>query len=353
MKEAPAYSLEEIAELVGGRVIGDRNFRVTGMRSLREAERDEISIFTDRRYSDLLKTTRAGAVITGAELSSFSGHQLLVGRPDLAYARAAGLFAPQPTGFEGVHEGSFVHRSSRIGRQVTVHPGVYVGADAEIGDRVVLYPGVFVGDRVRIGEGTVVHPNVSILHDCTVGKHVILHAGTVVGADGFGFVKDGERNVKIPQIGSVRIDDHVEIGANSTIDRGALGTTWIQPGVKTDNLVQIAHNVVVGQDTLIVAQTGVSGSAEIGRCVVVGGQVGIGDHVRVGDRAMIGSQSGVAQSVEAGHVVSGTPAVPHRLWLKTSRLLTRLPALSERVRSLEKKVDTLVRRLDRWAETSK
>ncbi len=331
---------------MGGRVVGDGSFRVTGIRSLEEATEDQVSIFTDRRYRGLLETTQAGALITGKELTSFSGHQLVVDRPDLAYARTARMFASRPSGFEGIHEQSFIHGSSRIGRYVTVHPCVYVGEDVIIEDRVVLYPGVFVGDRARIGEGTVVYPNVSILHDCSVGREVVLHAGTVIGSDGFGFLKDGRTNVKIPQIGSVRIEDHVEIGANCTIDRGALGTTRIEQGVKTDNLVQIAHNVVIGQDTLIVAQTGVSGSAEIGECVLVGGQVGIGDHVKVGDRAMIGSQSGVAQSVESGDVVSGTPAIPHRLWLKTSRLLTRLPVLHERVRSLEKKVETLVRRLD-------
>ena len=345
MEGKRTHSLDEIAALAGGLVIGDGSFRVSGIRSLEEATEEEIAPFTDRRYLGLLETTRAGALIAGREVPAFPRHQVVVDRPDLASARAAGLFAPQASGFEGVHAQAFIHESSRLGRDVTVHPGVYVGEDSVIGDRVVLYPGVFVGDRVRIGDGTVVHPNVSVLHDCSVGSGVILHAGTVIGADGFGFVRDGDQSVKVPQIGAVRIDDDVEVGANCTIDRGALGTTWIKRGVKMDNLIQIAHNVVVGEGTVIVAQTGVSGSVEIGRGVVIGGQVGIGDHVSVGDRAMIGSQSGVAKSVEPGELVSGTPAVPHRLWLKTSRLLTRLPVLNERVRSLEKTVDALMRRL--------
>lgn len=340
------HTLGEIAELVGGRVVGDEAFEVSGIRALKDATEKDISFFTDRRYADQVQSTRAGALIVAEEMPSFTGHQLVVSRPDLAYARTAGLFAPPPGGLEGIHPNAFIHDTSRIGRNVTIHPGVYVGEEAVIGDRVTLYPGVFVGARVEIGEDTVVHPNVSILHDCSVGREVILHAGTVIGADGFGFLQDGGKSVKIPHIGSVRIDDRVEIGANCTIDRAAVGTTWVKEGVKTDNLVQIAHNVVVGEGTLIVAQTGISGSAEIGRGVVIGGQVGIGDHLKVGDGAMIGSQSGVAKSLEAGEVVSGTPAVSHRLWLKTSRLLTRLPLLSNRVRGLEKKVEELARLLD-------
>jgi UDP-3-O-[3-hydroxymyristoyl] glucosamine N-acyltransferase len=346
VEEELAHTLGEIAGLVGGRVVGDPGFEVNGISSLDEATRADISFFIDRRYSGRLKSTRAGALIVGSELPSFQGHQVVVARPDLAYARTAALFAPCSGEARGIHPDAFIHDTSRIGENVTIHPGVYVGEDAVIGDGVVLFPGVFVGARVRIGRGTVIHPNASVLHDCTVGREVILHAGTVVGADGFGFFQDGSGSVKIPHIGSVRIDDRVEIGANCTIDRAALGTTWIKEGVKTDNLVQIAHNVVVGEKTLIVAQTGISGSTSIGRGVVIGGQVGIGDHLTVGDRAMIGSQSGVAKSVEAGGVVSGTPAVSHRLWLKISRLLIRLPVLNSRVRSLERKVEELERRLE-------
>ncbi len=343
------HTLGEIAELVGGHVVGDEAFEVSGIRSLEDASPDDISFFADRRYQKQLQRTRAGALIVAEEQRSFPGHQLVVGRPDLAYAHTAWLFAPAQCGFRGIHPQAFLHNTSRIGRDVTIHPGVYVGEEATIGDRAVLYPGVFVGARVQIGEDTVIHPNVSILHDCFVGREVILHSGTVIGADGFGFLQDGRKIVKIPHIGSVRIDDRVEIGANCTIDRGALGTTWIKEGVKTDNMVQIAHNVVVGEGTLIVAQTAIAGSAEIGRGVVIGGQVGIGDHLKIGDGAMIGSQSGVAKSLEAGEVVSGTPAVPHRLWLKTSRLLTRLPLLNKKVKELEKKLEEITLRPDRRA----
>ena len=208
-----------------------------------------------------------------------------------------------------------------------------------------LFAGVFIGNRVKIGKRTVVYPNVTILEDCLIGKDVIIHAGTVIGSDGFGFVRDGTNAVKIPQIGIVQIDDNVEIGANNCIDRSALGRTWIKSGVKTDNLVQVAHNVVIGEGTLIVAQAGISGSVSVGRQVIIGGQVGISDHVDIGDRVMIGSQSGIAKSISSGEVVSGTPGMPHRLWLKTSGLIARLPRFNERLRRLEKKAEELEKRL--------
>jgi len=216
-----------------------------------------------------------------------------------------------------------------------------VGAGAEIGDEVILFPGVFVGDRVRIGAGSVLYPNVTVLGGCLLGRNVILHAGTVVGADGFGFVRDGARSVKVPQLGIVQIDDDCEIGANSCIDRAAFGKTWIRRGVKTDNLVQVGHNVVIGEDTIIVAQAGISGSVKVGREAIIGGQVGIRDHVEIGDRVMIASQSGVAKSIPEGRIVSGSPTMPHRVWLKTTGLIPRLPRLFDRLRTLEKRVETL------------
>jgi UDP-3-O-[3-hydroxymyristoyl] glucosamine N-acyltransferase len=234
-----------------------------------------------------------------------------------------------------------------MGNNVSVYPSVYVGDRAEIGDDVILFPGVFVGDRVKIGKRTVLFPNVTVMHDCTIGNDVIIHAGCVIGADGFGFVRNGAANVKIPQLGIVQIDDQVEIGANSCIDRAALGKTWIRSGVKTDNLVQIAHNVVIGEDTVIVAQAAIGGSAHIGKQVVIGGQVAIADHVDISDRVMIGSQSGVPKSIPEGKVLSGTPAMPHRLWLKTSSLIPRLPDFFSRLRDLEKKLADLEKLLSR------
>lgn len=334
-------ALKEIADLVGGEVVGDDQVTITGINSLEEASQGEISFFGDPRYQENLKETKASALLVRAFTELYAGPQVVVPNPALAYARVARLFAPPPSRFTGISEKAFIHKSASIGQDVCIHPSVHVGEEAVIGDRTTLYPGVFVGDRARIGWGTLIHANVSILHDCIIGNEVIIHAGSVIGSDGFGFVRDGHINVKIPQIGYVQIDDQVEIGANNTVDRAALGKTWIKRGVKTDNLVHVAHNVVIGEDTLIVALTGISGSVNIGREVVIGGQVGIVDHISIGDRVMIGSQSGVAKSISSGQVVTGTPTMPHRLWLRTTRVIPRLPEMYDRLRRLEKKVEKL------------
>jgi UDP-3-O-[3-hydroxymyristoyl] glucosamine N-acyltransferase len=340
-QEDSGFTLKEIAERMTGEVIGDGEIRINGINSLAEAAEGEISFFTSPRYKDQLIQTKASALLVPRRLDLFSGSQVIVPNPALAYARVAELFALPPARYPGISDRAFIQQSASVGNDVSVYPSVYVGDRAEIGDEVILFPGVFVGDRVRIGKRTVLSPNVTVMHDCIIGNDVVIHAGCVIGADGFGFVRDGDANVKIPQLGIVQIDDQVEIGANSCIDRAAFGKTWIRSGVKTDNLVQIAHNVVIGEDTVIVAQAAIGGSARIGKQVVIGGQAAVSDHVEISDRAMIGSQSGVPKSVPRGGVVSGTPAMAHRLWLKTSSLITKLPDLVARLRDLEKRLTDL------------
>jgi UDP-3-O-[3-hydroxymyristoyl] glucosamine N-acyltransferase len=338
-------SLKKIANLVGGNVIGNDSFIIEGINSLDAATQGEISFFADRKYKESLRKTKASAIIVSEENLLFKGPQVVVSNPALAYAKVVSIFAPPVPRYPGISEQAVLHDSARIGKDVSIFPLVYVGEEASIGNDAVLFPGVFIGDRVRIGNGTVVYPNVTILQDCQIGNNVIIHAGTVIGSDGFGFVRDGAVSVKIPQIGTVRIDDDVEIGANSCIDRAALGKTWIKRGVKTDNLVHVAHNVVIGEDTIIVAQAAISGTVHIGSQVIIGGQVGISDHVEIGDRVMIGSQSGVPKSIPSGEVVSGTPAMPHRLWLKTSGIIRRLPQFNEHLRHLEKRVAELEKKI--------
>jgi len=340
-------TLRQIAEHVSGEVTGDGDILITGINSLDEASSGEISFYMDPRYREALKVTKASAILVSQRSELYHGPQVIVPNPALSYAGVAVLFSPALPRYPGVSPGAVIHDSSTIGENVSIYPLAYVGAEAVIGDGTTLFPGVYVGDRVRIGRDTVIHSNVTIMPGCTIGNEVIIHAGTVVGSDGFGFVREGEKRVKIPQLGTVQIDDRVEIGANNAIDRAALGKTWIQRGVKTDNLVQIAHNVVIGEDSVIVAQAGISGSSRVGRQVILGGQVGISDHVEIGDRVMIGSQSGVAKSIPAGEVVSGTPTMPHRLWLRTRSLITRLPEFQDRLKSLEKRLAELERGLNR------
>jgi UDP-3-O-[3-hydroxymyristoyl] glucosamine N-acyltransferase len=218
---------------------------------------------------------------------------------------------------------------------------VYVGRDSVLGDDAVLFPGVCLGDRVTVGNGSIVYPNVTIMSDCIIGREVIIHAGTVIGSDGFGYARDGEVSVKIPQRGIVQIEDNVEIGANNAIDRAALGKTLIGKGVKTDNLVQIAHNVTIGENTVIVAQVGIAGSTRIGKGVIIGGQVGLADHIEIGDRVMIAAKTGVSKSLPAGEIVSGIPAMPHRLWLKTRGHIKKLPEYAETVKELQDRIKKL------------
>jgi UDP-3-O-[3-hydroxymyristoyl] glucosamine N-acyltransferase len=335
------FRLKEIADRVGGKVLGDDGVVITGINSLAEARPGQISFFADPRYRGSLASTKASAIFIAEPDAGFTGSQVIVRNPALAYAKVAALFALPVPRFPGISEKGFIAESAVLGAEVSIYPLAYVGENAVIGDCAVLFPGVFVGERVRIGNHTILFPNVTIMNDCVIGNDVIIHAGSVIGSDGFGFVRDGAVNVKIPQMGIVQIDDHVEIGANNCIDRAALGKTWIKRGVKTDNLVQIAHNVVIGEDTVLVAQAAVGGSVSIGDQVVIGGQAAIRDHLRVEDRAMIGSQSGVAKSLGPGEIVSGSPAIPHRLWLKTSALIPQLPELVARLRRLEKRLDDL------------
>lgn len=334
-------TLREIADIIGGEVLGEDRISISGINSIDRASRGEISFFFDGRYEKYVGETKASALLVSHPIKTYPGSQVLVTDPKLAYARVAGIFAPPVPRFPGISHEAVIHDTSSLGRDTSIYPMVYIGKDSVIGDNVILFPGVFIGDRVKIGDRTVVYPNVTILQDCVVGSDVIIHAGCVIGSDGFGFVRDGVKNIKIPQLGNVRIDDHVEIGANTTIDRAAIGNTRIRSGVKTDNLIQIAHNVEIGEDTVIVALTGISGSVRIGREVIIGGQVGIGDHLEIGDKVMIGSKSGVYKSLRRGDVVSGNPTMAHRIWLKTTGLINRLPRMYEHLRDLEKRVRKL------------
>ena len=305
---------------------------ISGINSLREAGPGEITFLVNPRYAPELKKTRASAVIVGPQAPETANPVLITANPYLAYAQVAAFFAPPPDHPRGVSALAQVGEDCRLAPDVSVYPFVFIGNGVTLEQGVCLYPGVYLGDQVRIGAGSIVYPNVSIMSGTVIGARVIIHSGTVIGSDGYGFARDGERQVKIPQVGTVQIDDDCEIGANNTIDRAALGKTWIQSGVKTDNLVHIAHNVVVGENTLIIAQVGISGSAVIGRNVILAGQAGVAGHITVGDGVMVGGKSGVAKSIPAGQIVSGNPTMPHQTYLRTRMLIQRLPEMQQQLR---------------------
>lgn len=343
-RSTAARPLSELAAHVGGEVLGDASLLITGVNGLAEAGPSEVSFYGNKRYRKQVDATRAGAVLVGEELPARPGLTLVkVANPHLAFAKLSALFHPRQAFAPGVSPRAHVHPEARVHPEATVMAGATVEARAEVAARAVLFPGVFVGEGARVGEGSLLYPNVTVRERCLVGARVILHAGCVVGADGFGFAFDpeGPEHFKIPQAGIVRVEDDVEIGACSCIDRATLGETVIGRGTKIDNLVQVAHNVKVGPLSLICAQAGVSGSAELGMGVILAGQVGVVGHIRVGDMARVGAQSGVAHDVPDGATVSGSPAVDHREWLKASAAYGQLTELIREVRALRRKVEAL------------
>jgi UDP-3-O-[3-hydroxymyristoyl] glucosamine N-acyltransferase len=333
-------SLKQVAALVEGVLEGaDPEHKINNIKALEDAGPEHLSFLANPRYARLLPACRAGAVLVSREQEVPPGLGVIrVDNPYLAYAQILTMAVSRPYQASGVHPTAVVDAGARIGREVSIHAQVRVGAGAIVGDRVVLHPGVCLQAGAQVGDDSILYPNVTVYHDCVLGRRCIVHAGAVIGADGFGFVP-GEVYYKIPQIGIVQIDDDVEIGANTTIDRAALGRTWIQRGVKIDNLVHIAHNCVVGEGSVIVAQVGVSGSTKLGRRVVLGGQVGLVGHITVGDGAQVGAQSGLLGSLEAGATVMGSPAMPLKLYMKTAALCKRLPEFFERLKKLEKNLN--------------
>lgn len=290
------------------------------------------------RYQKKIDQTAAGAVIVPRSAEGLMGNLLLVDHPHFAFLQIQKLFLPTPQAVADISAHAFIADDISHGKNIQVGPGAIIETGVQLGDRVHIASGVFIGAGSKIGDDTTIHPNVSILPRCIIGKRVMINAGTVIGSDGFGFIPHEGVYHKIPHLGIVQIDDDVEIGAVNAIDRGTFGCTWIQKGVKTDNLVHVAHNVTVGENTLLVAQVGISGSTSIGKGAILAGQVGVSGHIEIGDNVTIGAQSGIAKSIPAGKVVSGSPEMPHRVWLKVQRILPKLPQLKKKLSAMEKRL---------------
>ncbi len=333
--------LSRIAEIVKGVVAGDENTIIRGTAGFESARQDQITYAGNARYLSLIGGSNAGAILVPREFE-FSGKNLVqVDNPRLAFNEISKVFAPLTRPKPGIHEKAHIDEGFSHGSDPCIGPFVSIGKNVRVGDGVVLHPHVVIQDHVVLGDDVEIHPNVTILDRCKIGNRVIIHPGTVIGSDGFGFEPEGERYQKIIHTGIVQIDDDVEIGACNTIDRGTIGKTWIKSGVKTDNLIQIGHNVIVGENTIIVAQVGISGSVTIGKHVVMAGQAGIAGHIIIGDDAVIGPQAGIVKSVENGDVLSGTPAMPHKQWLRAHRVLPMLPDLKKRISRIEKKLEEI------------
>ena len=333
------FTLQELAAMSGGELVGDPGLKITGAASLVEAMAGEISFFANRKYVGLLRKTRASAVFVPPDFAEpVSAAQIRVANPTKAFEQVVLKLAPKPITFApGVHPTVIVDPSAQLGERVSIQPHAVIEAGAKIGDDTIIGAGSYIGHEAVIGSACLIYPRVTIRERTRVGLRVIIHSGAVIGADGFGFeVVDG-RQKKLQQLGFVQIDDDVEIGANTTIDRARFGRTWIQEGVKIDNLVQIAHNVVIGKNSVIVAQTGISGSTRVGERVTMAGQVGIVGHVEIADGSVIAAQSGVSKSVPGG-VWFGYPAVPFAEAKQQIAWIHRLGKLFARVKEIEKKL---------------
>ncbi|HET6204153.1 MAG TPA: UDP-3-O-(3-hydroxymyristoyl)glucosamine N-acyltransferase [Planctomycetota bacterium] len=340
---ATEFTLAGIADRIGGQVHGDGSIRIARVRDLAAAEPGDLSFLSNPRYRPLLARTRASAVIVGAAETGAPCAIIRVADPYLGLCRALQIFHPAALPRSpGTHPSAVVDPTASVSPKAHVGPNCVVEAGARIRNGVVLRASVFVGERSTVGEDSYLYPGVVVREGIRIGKRVILHPGVVIGADGFGYAREGSAHRKIPQVGGVEIGDDVEIGANSTVDRGALGDTRIGRGTKIDNLVMVAHNVVVGEDCILVAQAGIAGSTKIGDRVTIAAQAGLTGHIEIGDDAVIGPQSGIPRSLPAGAVVSGTPPLPHRenmrLWAATpriSRTPERLDAVEKKLRALE------------------
>ncbi len=338
-------TLSEIAAFLQAAVVGDGAVEIRDIKGLDEAGEGDLTFLANPKYRKKIATTAASAILVSAPVEGTGKNFIVVKDPYAALARLLALFYPEERDFQGVSPAAFIGPGALVAEGATVYPGVYVGEGARVGRGTVLYPGVYVGHGASVGEDCTLYPNVTVYRRCLIGSRVTLHAGVVVGSDGFGFANPGIENRKVPQVGIVQIDDDVEIQANTTIDRGTLGKTWIQRGAKIDNLVQIAHNVVIGENSIVVAQVGISGSTRLGKRVIIGGQAGLVGHIHVGDNVMIAARAGINKDIPASRIMSGAPAIPHTEWLRLNAHMMRLPELHRTVQELRKKVEELEEKL--------
>jgi UDP-3-O-[3-hydroxymyristoyl] glucosamine N-acyltransferase len=339
------FSVEQIAGILNGDIHGDTSVTVTGLSKIEEGQPGTLSFLANPKYEEFIYTTKASVVIVNRSFeprNAIPSTCTLI-KVDDAYACFAKLLeaynqfrVKQPR----IEQPSYVSDSAKIGDGLYLGAFAYLGDDVVIGNDVKIYPGAYIGDNVIVGDGSVIYPGVKIYPDCKLGKHCVIHAGAVIGADGFGFAPNQENEYnKVPQIGNVILEDFVEIGANTTVDRATLGSTILRKGVKLDNLVQIAHNVEIGQNTVMAAQVGVAGSTKIGKNVMVGGQVGISGHIKIADDVKIAAQSGIPNNIKKeGEVLLGSPAIPIEDFKKSYFGFRKLPMILKRLQTLEDKL---------------
>ena len=341
------FSAGQISQIINGKVEGDENVAVHSFGKIEEASNGQLSFLANPKYEDYLYTSKASVIIINENLKLKQPVSATLLRVPDAYSAFATLLDKyqqlKTQQLKGIEQPVFIHATASMGDNVYLGAFVYLGENVSIGNGTKIFPGCFIGSNVQIGENTILHAGTKIYNDCRIGNEVIIHSGTVIGSDGFGFAPQANGELrKVPQIGNVVVEDNVEIGANCSIDRATIGSTLIKKGAKLDNLLQIAHNVEIGNNTVIAAQSGVSGSTKIGNNVMIGGQAGIVGHIQIADGSKINAQSGVSKSLKNKNMaVTGTPAYEYSASLRSQALIRKLPELEKRISDLEKIIKEL------------
>jgi len=348
----PVYTLAQIAGRIGGKVSGNTELEIDGVSQIDMATKGKITFIANPKYKQALQSTGASAVIIDAKADiTPSIPFIIVADAYFGFLQTFLLFNPTKKILEdGIHPSAVIHDSAKVSEGVAIGANAYIGAGVVIGSKTQIFPNCVILNNSKIGDGCTLYPSVTVREECSIGDRVIIHNGTVIGSDGFGFAFHEGKYHKIPQLGRVVIEDDVEIGANTTIDRATMGETVIKKGVKLDNLIQIAHNCVIGENTVIAAQTGISGSTTVGRTVVIAGQVGLVGHIKIGDGAQLGAQSGVTNNVPDGGIYFGYPARPAMRAKRIEAVVNNLPDLRKRIKSLEKEISELKSRLSDLGE---
>ena len=338
------FTAQQIAELIKGRVEGDKDAKVSSFAKIEEGHEGAISFLSNKKYLHYIYETKSSVVLVDEPLALERNVNCTLIRVKSAYeavAQLLQLYESMKPRKRGISDLAFIDPTATIGEDCYIGPFAYVGPKCVIGDNSIIHPHAALGDNVIVGKNTEIHSNAVIYHDCKVGNRCILHAGCVIGADGFGFAPSENGYDKIPQIGIVTIEDDVEIGANTCVDRSTMGSTFIRNGVKLDNLVQIAHNTDIGANTVMSSQVGVAGSTKVGEWCMFGGQVGISGHITIGNKVMLGAQSGVPGSIKDGQQLIGTPPMEMRSYFKSQAIFRRLPEMYNEINKLRKEIEEL------------
>jgi UDP-3-O-[3-hydroxymyristoyl] glucosamine N-acyltransferase len=341
------FPAAQIALLINGKVDGDPNVSVASFGKIEEAKEGELSFLANPKYEEFIYSTKASVIIINDDLVLKQPITATLIRVPNAYSAFATLLTKYQEiaqqQLTGIQEPSYISKTATYGQNVFIGAFAYLGEKVNVGNNTKIFPNAYLGNNVSVGDNCVIHPGVKIYHDCKIGNNVIIHGGTIIGSDGFGFAPQADGSfIKVPQIGNVVIEDNVEIGSNTTIDRATIGSTLIKAGAKLDNLIQVAHNVEIGNSTVIAAQAGISGSTKIGNGVMIGGQAGIVGHIQLGDGAKVNAQSGVSKSIEPGKAVTGSPAYDYTSALRSQAAARKLPDLEKRVKELEALIKTLL-----------